>query len=388
MTTAPSLLRTRNSVALVFAANGFLFAALVSRFPDVRAELGLTNSALGLLLVSSSIGSLLSLPISGRLIERFKPAATVRGGAVAVCGGLLVAALGATVLGQMAVAAVGLFAFGVGTSLWDVSMNVEGAEVERRLGRTILPRFHAAWSAGSIVGSGVGVAMAALSVPVLVHDLLAVAVALPVAWRGSRSFLAVETRQVTGAPPVSAWREPRVLLIGLMVLCYATVEGTANDWLSLAVIDGYHQPHWVGVAGFAVFVVSMTTGRLVGPRLLDSRGRAPVLWTCSAASAAGVLLAVYGGSLAVMFAGIVLWGLGASLGFPVGMSAAADDPARAAARVSVVATIGYAAFLGGPPLLGFLGDRVGTLHALVVVAVLMVPAALTVLAARPPRSPI
>ena len=67
------------------------------------------------------------------------------------------------------------------------------------------------------------------------------------------------------------------------------------------------------------------------------------------------------------------------------MSAAADDPSRAAARVSVVSTIGYSAFLAGPPLLGQLADRVGTLDALLVVAVLMVPAALTVFAARPPR---
>jgi cyanate permease len=82
--------------------------------------------------------------------------------------------------------------------------------------------------------------------------------------------------------------------------------------------------------------------------------------------------------------GIVVWGLGASLGFPVGMSAAADDPARAAARVSVVATIGYAAFLGGPPLLGFVGDHVGTLQALLVVAVLLVPSLFAVRAAREP----
>jgi cyanate permease len=85
----------------------------------------------------------------------------------------------------------------------------------------------------------------------------------------------------------------------------------------------------------------------------------------------------------VIAVGVVAWGLGASLGFPVGMSAAADDPARAAARVSVVSTIGYGGFLGGPPLIGFLGDRVGTLDALLVVVVLMVPAALTVAAAAP-----
>jgi cyanate permease len=82
--------------------------------------------------------------------------------------------------------------------------------------------------------------------------------------------------------------------------------------------------------------------------------------------------------------GVVAWGLGASLGFPVGMSAAADEPSRAAARVSVVATMGYVAFLGGPPMIGFVGDQVGTLSALLVLAVVLVPSALAIPAARKP----
>ncbi|MDH2415386.1 MFS transporter [Nocardioides sp. CER19] len=381
--TPPSLLTTRTSVALSFALNGLLFATLVSRYPDVRSDLDLSNSALGLLLISGSIGSVLSLPLSGRIIERFKPAATVRGGSLAVGSGLMLTGVGATVVQQAWLAVVGLFVYGIGTSIWDVAMNVEGAEVERRLGRTIMPRFHAAWSVGSIAGSGVGVLMAALGVPVVLHYLLIGVVAVVLAIRTAGTFLPVEERHVEERPRASVWREPRTLVIGLMVLCYATVEGTANDWLSLAVIDGYHQPHWVGIAGFSVFVVSMTAGRLAGPLLLDRFGRAPVLWACSVAAAVGVLVTVFGGSLPVMFVGVVVWGIGASLGFPVGMSAAADDPVRAAARVSAVATIGYAAFLAGPPLLGLLGDAVGTLRALVVVAVLMVPASLTVFAARP-----
>ncbi len=98
------------------------------------------------------------------------------------------------------------------------------------------------------------------------------------------------------------------------------------------------------------------------------------------------MLVVHGGAWPLVGLGVVLWGLGASLGFPVGMSAAADDPVRSAARVSVVSTIGYAAFLAGPPLLGALGDRVGTLEALQAVAVLMVPAAVLVLATRRPAA--
>jgi cyanate permease len=101
-----------------------------------------------------------------------------------------------------------------------------------------------------------------------------------------------------------------------------------------------------------------------------------------AVAAAGVLLVVLGQLPFLVTVGIVLWGVGASLGFPVGMSAAADEPAKAAARVSVVSTIGYTAFLAGPPLLGFLGAHFGVLDALLVVSVILIPSAFAVPSAR------
>jgi MFS family permease len=185
-----------------------------------------------------------------------------------------------------------------------------------------------------------------------------------------------------GAVP-AAWREPRTLLIGLMVLALALTEGAANDWLAIALVDGHDVADWKGVAGFAVFVSAMAAGRFLGGGLIDRFGRAATLWATMALAAAGVLLVVYGAG-ALVVAGIVLWGVGASLGFPVGMSAAADDPARAPARVSEVSTIGYTAFLTGPPVLGFIGDHVGALHALLVISLLLVPAAALVPAARRP----
>ena len=76
-----------------------------------------------------------------------------------------------------------------------------------------------------------------------------------------------------------------MLAIGVMVLCFAVVEGSANDWLSLALIDGYGVPHWVGVSGYALFVSAMTFGRLTGTTVLDRFGRAPVLWSTALAAA-------------------------------------------------------------------------------------------------------
>jgi hypothetical protein len=372
-------------VVLAFVLNGFQFASFVSRIPDVRGGLDLDNGSFGLLLLTSAAGAVLALPSAGMLIHRASAGAVVRLGVLTASAGLFVAAVGAGPLGDVAVSATGLFFYGIGTSIWDVAMNVEGAEVERRLGRAIMPRFHASWSLGSIAGAGLGVPVAALSIPLPVHLGVLSLLAAVLLLTGTRAFLPAEEEEETKASPASAWLEPRVLAIGLMVLCFAVVEGSANDWLSLALIDGYDVAHWVGVAGYALFVSAMTFGRVFGTVVLDRFGRAPVLWATTVAAAAGILLVVLGEHVVLVAAGIVIWGLGASLGFPVGMSAGADDATRSAARVSVVSTIGYGAFLAGPPLLGWLGDRVGTLDALLAVAVLMVPAALAVLAARPAR---
>jgi MFS family permease len=384
----PSLIQTRNAVAFSFALNGFCFATMVSRLPDIRSGLDLDNGSLGLLLLAISVGSVIALPLSGRLIDRIGATSVTRLGAILVASGLLVAMTGvATDL--VALTVVGFFVDGIGIAVWDVSMNVEAAEVERRFGRTMMPRFHAGWSIGSFTGAAIGIPMAALHAPLVLHVPGFAILAALLAWRSSAAYLPPtithEDRQAVACSP---WREPRTLAIGVMVLAFALSEGAANDWLSLALIDGYDVRHWVGVTGFTVFVTAMFVGRLTGPVVLDRYGRAPVLWGSAVAAFVGILLVVFGGNVVLVGLGIVVWGLGASLGFPVGMSAAADDPLRAARRVSVVSTIGYTAFLAGPPLLGLLADHIGTLETLLVIAGLMIPAALTVFAARPVRPPV
>ena len=377
----PDLTAARNAVGLTFFLNGLVFASWVSRIPEARSRFDLTNGQLGLLLLSIAVGSLVALPTTGAAINRWGTVRIVRFGAVTASIGMTMAALGFGEL--LPLTTLGLFLYGVGIGVWDVAMNVEGAEVERGLGRTIMPRFHAGFSGGTVVGALLGALVVELSVPAVLHLVGVVALAMAVVWFTSPSFLPiVETHAEHRTSAARAWLEPRTLLIGVMVLALATTEGTANDWLAVALVDGHDVSHAVGVAGFAVFVTAMTAGRFAGTTLIDRFGRVVMLWGTMVSAGLGVLLIVFGTNPAVVVTGIVLWGAGASLGFPVGMSAAADDPLRAAARVSVVSTIGYAAFLAGPPLLGFVGDEVGTLKALLVVAVLLMPAALVVPAAR------
>jgi MFS family permease len=171
-------------------------------------------------------------------------------------------------------------------------------------------------------------------------------------------------------------------MIGVIVLGMAFAEGSANDWLALAVVDGYGVANEVGALIFGVFVTAMTIGRLLGGLVLDRFGRVPVLRGSALLAVLGLALVIFGGNIGIAVAGTIFWGLGSALGFPVGMSAAADDPRNAAARVSIVATIGYAAGLIGPPLIGGLGEQFGLLTALLVVLVLLAAAGICSGAAR------
>jgi MFS family permease len=373
----------KNAVYAVFVSAGFIYASWASRIPQVRAELQVGPGVLGLVLLCGAVGSSLGTPLSGFLIGWLGEIRTVVTMAWAAAAGLIVVAAGCR-LGPAGIpeVAAGLFVFGFGNGAWDVAMNVQGAAVERELGRAILPRFHAGWSIGTVAGAGVGAIMVALHVPVTAHVIaaaLAIAVAVPVA---ARHFLP-PSRTADHPDPglsrprrraVAAWTDPRTLLIGLFVLCMAFTEGTGNDWLSLGVIDGYHVAAALGTLTFALFLAAMTAGRWFGPRLIDRYGRVRVLRVCAATALAGLLMIVFGGVLPAALAGAVLMGLGTSLGFPVGLSAAADDPRYAAPRVSTAASLGYLAFLAGPPSIGFLADQVGVLRSLTIAGVLIATA--------------
>jgi MFS family permease len=377
--------RAKIAVAVVFGACGLSFASWAARVPAIRDALGLTPGRVGLLLLSVSVGTAVALPFSGLVVNRLGPARTVAISTAVGALGLLVLAAGLAVTWLPMVAA-GLFCYGLGISTCDVAMNVEGADVEHRLARTVMPRFHAGFSLGTVLGAlaGAGCARAGVSLQlqlavtaalVLIPGLLAVRAFLPAA--------AAETRAGSRSSVLAAWREPRTLAIGVLMLAFALCEGIANDWLALSLVDGYHAAQAVGAVGFGTFVTAMTLGRLVGGSFVERYGRVATLRATALLVVAGVLAVVISPGIPGALAGAVCWGLGASLGFPLGMSAAGDEQSRSAARVSVVGSIGYTAFLGGPPLVGLLADHLTVRHAILVAVVAAVVGFLASTAARP-----
>ncbi|MER5178315.1 MFS transporter [Streptomyces sp. NPDC002896] len=270
---------------------------------------------------------------------------------------------------------------GRGTRWWD------------RCSGSLGPRFFAAFSLGTVAGAAVGVLMIALHVPVSIHVAAAAAVIAGTIPAAARHFLPEYAARRRAAPPsvkvsrpgLDAWREPRSVAVGLVALAFAVAEGEGSNWVSVSVIDRHHVTATIGTLAYASFLAALTAGRWLGPAVLERFGRVTVLRTAAAFGAAGVAVFALGPSTGMAFAGTLLWGMGAALGFPVSMSAGADEPARAAGRVSVITSIGYCGFVSGPPLIGFLGSRTTIGHALLVIAILMALSA--VIAGTTRRSP-
>ncbi len=396
--------RARWGLMGLFMLSGLMFSSWLTRLPSVRDALGMSPSELGAVLLAGAVGALVTVAVAGLVVTRW-------GGRVAMLlstAGFTLAyvllAVGPTI-GVVPLLALGVFLNGVSFSIGNVPLNVESAGVERRLGRTVLPQFHAAFSVGAVVGSLIGAAMAQLGVsllgqfvgtavvglvwrlaaiPHVVLDTLPArtlaaraAAAGPAAAAGSEPGAAADVTVVSGRSggvrtALGAWRERRTVLIGLVIMSAALSEGSANDWLALAVVDGFAQPEAVGAVVFGVFVGAMTLVRILGTSLIDRFGRVRVLRLSGVVSLGGLLLFGLAPSLPLAGVGVTAWGLGAALAVPIGLAAASDDPLRAAGRVAVVSAFASLAHLAAPPLLGLAAEAIGARHALLLITVAMV----------------
>ncbi|GAA3934551.1 MFS transporter [Microbacterium soli] len=394
--TRSQFLRWRTAIFAIFLASGLSISTWASRVPSIAESLDIDKAQVGLLLLSMGIASIIGISTGPAVMARTGARLGMLLSMASFGVGVAVIGVGADVLGSIPLVVLGLVLFGFGNGAVDVMMNVEATAIEQHMGRTILPVFHAFFSFGTVIGAGAGALAAKLSMTVAAHAGIISVIIILGAFACYRN---VPVREAAPAPApgpaprwtqrmhtaLEAWREPRTYALGVVMLGMSFAEGGANDWIALGVVDGHHLDEGMGAVALAVFSVGMTAARLFGGPVVDRFGRVAVLRVLAAAAASGLLLFILGTSLPVVLAGAALWGIGASLGFPIGMSAAADDPAKAAVRVSAAATIGYIAFLGGPPVLGFVANHIGLLNTLFILVVLVLMSGVFSAAAKPLR---
>jgi MFS family permease len=380
----PELARWRWVITAAFGLGGVTISTWGPRLPAIKADLGVGTATLGLLLAGGTVGSILGLLGSTPLLHRLGSRRAVGGAILLIAAALSVMGL-ALIVGSVPLIAIAFVITGTGIGTLDVLINVEGAAVERAAGRTLMPSMHAAWSIGAAVGSGIGAGCAALGVSpaaqfigeavLIAAAALAVARGIP---RGEHAPAGQDApRRDRGAALrqwLRGWLNWRLLLIGVVLLGVELGEGSANSWLTLAVRNNHGQTAAVAALFFTAFATSEGLTRIFAGPVVDRLGRVRTIQFTTVLGVIGIVAFILAGNRWIVLLGVVLWAVGVSMGFPLGMSAAAESGPDPVAQLSVVASIGYFANLAGPPVIGALAQSAGLLNSLWLIAALFVAA--------------
>lgn len=349
----------------VFFVNGAVLSSWAPRIPEVKHLLDLGDSELGIALFGIAAGSVPALLLTARILDR------VRSGPV--CG--VTALLFSASLPLVGVAddvwqLTGvLMLLGAASGVLDIAMNTAGIAYQQHTGHRVLSRLHGGYSLGVLAGALGGVVATQVGATVTEH-LVVVAVLLvgltvvgaPMLWSRPRSPGERGVEPEAEGTPASSWKTRFGLPVTIAVLAVSglLIEGLVTDWAALLITRDLGASASLGAAALAWFSLAMFISRSAGDTVLSRFAERAVLTT---AAVVVVCLVVLGSVVAHPLAMAVAIGLvGLVLGpvFPVAISRAGrSGPGRAAAMTARVSTVGYIAYLGGPPVIGVVADVIG-----------------------------
>lgn len=369
----------RTAMLVTFGLLGVLMTTFLSRMPTLRDLLVVDPAGLATLLLFGALGALAALMVAGWASARFGARALLWWSSIGSMFALIGVGL-ASATGSQILFATAYFFVSLTYAFSNVPANAEAAEIERLVGRSIMSQFHAGFSVGMGVGLAIGALASHFGVSPAWHFSAVAAIAavirlslIPMAVIDGTPDARVAGKSL-GGPFATAgveYRNRRVLLIGAIVFAASMTEMIAAQWLSLSVVDDFGKREAMGDIIYWIFVVAMFTVRLNGAAVIDRLGRVVTLRAGTAFVVAGVSLFAFTPTFWMVPLAVILWGIGAALNFPIGFSAAADDPRFAAARVAAVASFSTVAGLMVPPAIGRLAtsDFISLRHAMLLVMV-------------------
>jgi len=377
-TTEADIKRAHLGVTLAFLSLGLSAGNFVSRIPDLKSKLELSNSVLGVSLLMMSLGVLVALGPVGKLAGKHGSAATLN---IATASLILVAPFVGLANSAVTLSAA-LFFFGMTVASQDVSMNTHGVTLEEKSGRRFMSRFHAFWSVGGLVGSIIGGLFAQAEIGVFTHFLFVSLVITAITLYGSRLLLPADAdKHVYSEEDKAAKkkRPPLILIMGLLGLAASIGEGSAGDWGGVLARETFGASAFVSTIPFIAFSFTMVVGRFFGDQLATKFGPNRILKVGGLIGGTGLALGLLIGGTGGVILGWFLFGAALSAVIPLLFSAAGSmankrfagsiSPAEAVAMIS---GISYFGFIVGPPLMGFLADGVTLRWAMLVPAVLAI----------------
>jgi hypothetical protein len=335
----------------VFLVHGLLVATWVSRIPAIQAALRLNNAELGLTLLSSAVGAVCAIPFAGRFVSLYGSRRVTGISSIAFCFSLVLPGLAVNAPSL----AAALFAFGASAAAMDVSMNAQGVEVEKRLGKPTMSRFHGMFSLGGMVGAGIGGIFAARYIPPVIHFgvsalvyVLAIIVVAPL-------LLPTHDGVQANRDRVSLRRIPRALLaLSAIGFCILLSEGAMADWTAVYLRQVLNAGSGIAAAGYSVFSAAMATFRFLGDLITSRLGPARTVRTGGLVAACGMMWALSAPSAAWAMPGFAAAGAGFSVIIPLVFGGGGRvQSVSPGAGIATVTGIGYIGFIVGPPAIGF-----------------------------------
>ncbi|RFU84605.1 MFS transporter [Streptomyces triticagri] len=378
----------RAAVAVLFLTNGALFANLLPRFPEIKADLGMGNAAYGLAVAAFPTGAIAAGLAAGALTRRFGSARVAVGGTLATAIGLLVAGVAESVL----VFASMLFLAGAMDSVTDVGQNAHGLRVQRRYGRSIINSFHAIWSIGAVAGGSMAAGAIALGLSRGQHLVLSGVLFSALACAALRFCLPgpdtdADTDTDTGASSggsraggegeaqakvlAAGRRRPVHLVLAALVLIAMAgtlVEDAGNSWAALYLSDSLDASVTLAASGYIALVGAQFIGRILGDRLVDRFGQRTVARAGGLITAAGMGTALAVPTVPGTVLGLAAAGLGVATLVPAAMHEADQLPGlRPGSGLTIVSWLMRLGFLLSPPAVGLIADMTSLRTGLLVV---------------------
>jgi MFS family permease len=365
-------LKARLAILTAFLINGFSVGNFVSRIPDFKSELDISNGILGAALFCASLGVLAALRPTSKAAAKYGSGPVVKYSAFTLA--LAVPLVG--LLFNLPWFIFSLFIYGVLSSIHDLSINAHAAALENKAGKRVMSTFHAMWSIGGLLGGVIGGVLASINVSIRIHAFVIGSFIVLVALFTRNWFLPAEADQHIFEKHKKRKTPRRFLILGLLGLCGALGEGAASDWGGVLARETYEASALMSALPYVFFSATMVIGRLSGAHKF---GVVRLLTWSGFIAGIGLTAGLFAGNIYGVIIGWFLFGIGISTVIPMMISATGTlanekypGQVSAAEGVALVTGVAYFGFVIGPPLIGFISEIVTLRWAMLLPAVLAI----------------
>jgi predicted MFS family arabinose efflux permease len=359
----PSIVVWSTASATLFFARAFLFSTWVSRGPEVQELLGFNELEFGVFTMLYAVGGLLGIFFANYLVKRY--------------GSRLIAALGFSIgaaslmgiglsveLGMVLVSSLLLVSIGTPMAIEDFVGNYEGNAADRKSKRSIFPAIHGAYGVGMLGGAAVSGWAIDQGIGLAGHYFVtglfvaAISIAAGVLLPSRAPTSEASAKSTTKGQTKKVWTEKRSLLIAIVGFSFIMAEMSAGTWVPIALTGSGYSGSEAAIM-FGIFWIAITAGRLLGGFIVDAIGRSRTIIFSALLAASGISVFIAQDLINLPLLGLILWGLGISMGFPMSVASMGDQEALAPARINMIITVVYISSITVGPALGTLGEFAG-----------------------------